>query len=211
MRGMKSAFFGVVLGCVVFSCPAWGVEIQPSIVDYPDSPGGLFSFDLVRIDSDPFAARGFEAWMSVSGPGALTGDETNSEAVAADAGYWLSGNSGGLEFVDRGSNTYSFGDYPASGNAELVEADDILARFAFTWGGTAGWYTFAFPLDDFDNIDVAYSYISDEFWSEQAFQFSPGGYESDNPNSSFKVYIPEPATIILLALGSAVLLRKRNR
>lgn len=208
MRVIQATFFGIVLSCVVFSCPASGVEIQPA----NDSlSGGLFTFDLVRSDAPAFSSQGFQATMSVSGPGTMASDYDNAVAVVTEADYWLLGNSAGAEFMDNGDNSYTFGDGPGDGIAQPVAAGDILARFAFTWDGTAGWYTFAFPVDDLGNIDAAQSFIMDDFWSELPYQFSPGGYDSDSPDSSFKVYIPEPTAVMLFGLGGAILLRKRKR
>ena len=212
MRVTKVAIFGFVLSCFVAAVPTWGVLIQPSNIS-PEpvsdcnvviSPGGLFSFDFVISDMSGLTreAQGFQAIISVSGPGGLTGDEPNSVAVADELAYWLYGNSAPV-FIDHGDDSYTFGDNPFNGVAQSLSDGDILARYAFTWDGTVGYYTFTIDLD----TDSSFILLED-FITKEALQFTPGPCPGDD--SSFTVHIPEPATLILLALGGFALLRKRR-
>lgn len=207
MRALNFVILSFALACI--SVPAWAVvEVTPSNLVYPSSPGGLFSFDLT-ISSDPtgITAMGFKSTVNVSspaGPGNLTLDVTNSQAVADYPGYWISSdNSAGVTVLDRGSYNYEFGDNPSNPYAEPLFSGDTMARYAFTWNGVPGDYTFTFDLD------TASSYIAlDDFVSKEALLINPGSYPGDS--SSFTVTIPEPATLTLFALGGAIFLRKRR-
>jgi len=203
MRMMKLATIAFLLSCGIFTELTRGVVITPSNVVIPTSPGGLFSFDYIISDAMSTSAQAFQATMSVSGPGVLTFDVTSSEAVDAELGYWLHGNSAGVTAIDLGSNSYQFGDGPDNGIAQSLAVDDIMARYAFTWGGTVGDYTFT--LD----FDTAKSFILNGSFVTEPLQFNRGQYLGDD--SSFTITIvPEPTTILLLALGGAGLL-KRHR
>jgi hypothetical protein len=173
-------------------------------VNLPTSPGDLFSFDFIIADIGDLTgdAQGFQAIVSVSGPGVLDGNEPGSIAVSGVNGYWLSGNSS-ADFIDHGDNSYTFGDNPENAIAQPLDNGDILARYAFTWGGTAGNYTFTLDLD------TSNSYVLNEFYSKEPLQFDRGGYPGDD--DSFTVTIPEPTTICcLLGLGTLAMLRKRR-
>ncbi len=209
MRVIKVAILAFVLSCVIFSGPAEGVEITPIIVSMPDLPGELFSFDFVITDIDNLTreAQTFQAVISVS-PGALTGNEAGSIEVRDELAYWLHGNSSPI-FIDQGDNSYSFGDSPDNGIAEPLATDDIMARYAFTWDGTVGDYTFTIDLD-MDNSFI----LLEDFTDTEALQL-PNLPWSSGPivgvtSNSFAVYVPEPTTLILIGLGGLVLLRKRR-
>lgn len=202
MRVIKVAILAFVLSCVIFSGPAEGVEITPIIVSMPDLPGELFSFDFVISDPMGLSAQVFQATISVSGPEVLTFDTTESEAVANATGYWVFGNSLEAVAMDLGNNSYSFDDGPSNAVAEPLATEDIMARYAFTWDGTVGDYTFTLDLD------INKSFIQDESFTKQALQFSSGQYPGDS--DYFTVHIPEPTTLILIGLGGLVLLRKRR-
>ena len=59
MRVMKVVCV-FVLSCVIFSVPVLGVEIAPSGVVIPSSPGETFSFDYVISDPMGFMAIGVQ-------------------------------------------------------------------------------------------------------------------------------------------------------
>jgi hypothetical protein len=170
----------------------------------PSVAGETFSFDYFINDATGTSAWAFQSTMGVSGPGTLTLDTTSSEAVASVGNYWASGNSGGAGALDVGSNSYQFGD-------DLVDTlvprtlavGNLMARYSFAWDGTEGVYTFTL---DFDTRN---SYVLNEFLGSEALGFTPGKYEGDS--SSFSVLIPEPSTLVLLALGGAGLLKRRRR
>jgi len=188
------------LSCAVFCGQARGAEIQPSVVLMPGSPGEPFSFDLV-ISQDPgILAQGFQAVISsISGPGALTFNIPYTVAVAVDTDYWLSGNSAGVTaFYNPGDGSYTFGDGPGDGIAQAPMVDNIVGRYAFTWDGTEGNYTFTFDL----NTEMSY-FLLEDLSSKEALQLSGGG-------DSFTVYIPEPTTLALLGLGCLSLLKRRR-
>ena len=95
MRLMKIIIFVFVLSCIVLTMPLYGIEITPSNVTLPTSPGGLFSFDYIISDAMSTSAYAFQSNVSVSGPGTLTFDDVNSVAVNTELDYWLLGDSGG--------------------------------------------------------------------------------------------------------------------
>lgn len=185
-----------------FSFAASNVSIAPSDMLLPGSPGGLFRFDFVISNPEGVFAQGFQTTISVSGPGILTFDGTSSQAVATVVDYWIYGNSAGAAADDLGNNTYRFGDGPDNGVAQALAADDIVARYAFTWDGTQGDYTFALDLD------TRKSFVLDQFFSKQALQFTPEPYSGDS--RSFTVHIPEPVTLLFLSLGAVILCRRRR-
>lgn len=210
MKAIKFAIFLCLLSCGVFCGKTRGVEIKPYIVLMPDSPDELFSFDLV-ISADPqLSAQSFKATIgSVSGPGVLTFDVAASETVGGEAAYWVYGNSAGATAIDNGDGSYTFGDGPDNGVAELLLENDIMARYAFTWDGTEGDYTFTLDL----NTDKSYILLPD-FVSKEALQL-PTGPWCEYPimsadSSSFTVHIPEPTTLMLIAMGGLVLLKHRR-
>ncbi len=206
MRVRKTAIAVLfMLGCLIFSAQAQGfVVITPSNVNLPDFVGDIFSFDFV-VDANAINAMGFGATISVSGPGTLTFDVNNSNMVVNDVSYWAHENSGGVVFkVDDVNRIFGFSDDTLSGDPEPLVADvNIMARYAFKWGGTVGDYTFVL------NLNTAYSYIQDETFEKEPLEFNPGSYQGSS--NSFTVNIPEPCTLIIFALGySAVLLKRRG-
>ena len=210
MRVIKVAILAFVLSCVIFSGPAEGVEITPIIVSMPDLPGEIFSFDFVITDIGNLTreAQAFQAIISVSGPGALTGNEPGSMAVSSVADYWLFGNSSPV-FTDHGDNSYTFGDNSDSGIAQPLDDDNILARYAFNWGGTVGDYTFTIDLSTDNSFILLEDSIDTEALQLPNLPWSSGPIVGVTSNS-FAVYVPEPTTLILIGLGGLVLLRKRR-
>ena len=182
MRMMKNAICTFVLSCVIFTMPLYAVEITPSNVVLPNSAGDIFSFDFVISNAMGTSAQAFQSTIGVSGPGGLTFDGTSSEAVDSVADYWVFGNSAGAIAIDLGSNSYQFGDGPDDGIAQLLAIDDIMGRYAFTWDGTAGDYTFTF------DFDTTKSYILNGLFQTEALQFTSGQYPSGQEDGSFVVF-----------------------
>jgi hypothetical protein len=204
MKVIKVAILAFVLGFIVETVPIWAIEVTPANVVLPTSLGGPFRFDLVISSSDPTGvnAAGFQCTIGVS-PVGLTFDAGNSEAVVADTDYWIYGNSAGVYAQSLPGNNYRFSDSPANPLTQTLFSGDIMARYAFIWDGTEGDYTFTL------NLDPSESYIRlDDFSTKEALQFNQGGYPGSS--NSFTVTIPEPATIVLLGLGSLLLGRNRK-
>jgi len=199
---MKVGIWVFVLSCIVFSVPAGAVIIEPDNVVIPASPGGLFSFDFIINDPTGITAVSLQTTINVSGPGILTFDAPLSEAVESDPGYWVYNNSIGAGAIDRGSNNYEFGDGADDPYWEDLVAGEIVARYAFTWDGTEGDYTFTIGLD------TSRSHVLDDSFTEQALDFTRGSFPGGS--DYFTVYVPEPATMLLFGLGGTVLLRKRR-
>jgi len=201
MKSIKLAIFLFLLSCGVFCGTTRGVEVQPTIVQMPSSPGELFSFDLVISTEPNPLAQAFKATIdSVTGPAGfvLTFDIPSSQAVSGESAYWLYTNSDGATAIGSGVGPYTFGDNPHNGEAQELTVDEVMARYAFTWGGVEGDYTFTF------NLDTAMSYILlEDLSSKEALQLSEG-------SNSFTVHIPEPATLVLLSLGGLILLKQRR-
>lgn len=206
MRVMKLAILAFALGYIVETVPVWGfVEITPSNVVLPASAGEIFSFDFVVFDAMDTNALAFQAIIGVSGPGTLTLDEPNSEAVAVVADYWAFGNSAeATAFVQDGNSV--FGDHTADALGEPLYSDDIMARYAFIWNGIEGDYTFTLDLD----TGKSFVLVSPQPGTVEALQFTPGTYLPGDDHS-FTINIPEPSTLVIFALGGTVLLlKKRN-
>jgi hypothetical protein len=203
MRVKKSAIAGIVLSLVILLAPAQGVVIEPTNVVMPSAAGETFSFDYAIYDATGTSARAFQSTVISVGGSGLTFDATASEAVSSAGNYWLYGNSGGAGAIDLGSNSYQFGDDPFDGLAQSLAVGDIMARYSFTWDGTAADFTFT--LD----TSISNSFVMNEFFTNEALGFTPGQYPGQG--SSFGIYIPEPSTMVLLALGGAGLLKRRRR
>jgi hypothetical protein len=198
---LKKTAISIFVGCLIFSVQAQCIVITPSNVVLPASAGEIFSFDFVVFDAMDTNALAFQATISVSGPGILTLDELNSEAVATISDYWAFGNSAvASAFVQDGNSV--FGDYTADGLGEPLYNNDIMARYAFIWDGTEGDYTFTLDLD------ISKSFVQNGVFETEVLGFTPGSYQGDNNN--FTINIPEPCTLIIFALGTTgVLLKKR--
>jgi len=199
MKAIKLLTLLCVLSCGVFCGTTRGVEVQPTVIQMPSSPGEPFSFDLV-ISAEPNPlAQAFQATIdSISPSGLLTFDIPSSEAVSGVPVYWLYANSAGAAAIGSGAGPFTFGDNPNDGEAQELTVGEVVARYVFTWGGTEGDYTFTFDLD------TAMSYILlEDLSSKEALQLSGGG-------DSFTVYIPEPNTLVLLGLGCLTFLKKRR-
>jgi hypothetical protein len=211
MRVKKSAIFGFVLGCLILSVPVQGVVIEPTIVAMPSAAGETFSFDYTINNPMGTSGRAFQSTTGVSGPGTLTFDSAGSEAVASAGNYWLVGNSGGAGALDLGGNSYQFGDDPFDGAAQGLAVGNVMARYSFTWDGTPGNYTFT--LD----TSTSNSFVLNEFFGNDALALpNPASQWWTDPiisadETSFTVAIPEPSTVVLLALGGAGLLKRRRR
>jgi hypothetical protein len=205
MRVKQSAVVGIVLGWVILLAPAEGaIVIEPTNVVLPGLAGETFSFDYAINDAMGRSAAAYQSRMSVSGPGTLTLDITASEAVADNPDYWLSGGTGlGAVAKDIGGGVYDFWDSPLDAVGRALSAGDIMARYSFTWDGTPGDYTFTLVSDTY------YSFILNASYVKEALQFTPGQYPGQG--DSFTVTIPEPSTMLLLALGGAGLLKRRRR
>jgi hypothetical protein len=203
MRVLKLVILTFAMASI--TVPAWAVEITPSeLADMvlPTSSGELFSFDYIVSDAMGVTAAGFKSTISVTGPGALTFDPTACTAVVANTDYWIYNNSDVLA-IERPGGFYEFGDGPSNPPTKDLFNGDIMARYAFTWDGTVGDYTFSLDLN------TAKSYIQNGVtFLKDPLQFNRGDHPGDS--SSFTVTIPEPATLMLLALGSTILLRKRR-
>lgn len=209
---MKRIMYIMLLLCAMPLTQAHAVLVTPGNIVMPTSPGELFSFDFIITDPMGVTGIGLKSTINVTGPGTLTLDVPSSEAVANDPGYWLFGNSGGAGAIDRGGDNYEFGDDPFDAIAQALATNDIVARYAFTWDGTEGDYTFTL-------LDTGKSCILlDDLVSKEPLQLpdpASGWYSYpivDAGTDYFIVHIvPEPTTMILLALGGMAVLRKRMR
>ena len=184
--------------------PADAVVITPSNVVIPEFPGETFSFDFIIDDPMGVTAESYQSTITVSGPGGLSFNTAASQAVATDADYWVFDNSAGASaFVKTATNSFVFSDSPSNPEAETLLADDIMARYAFIWDGSAqGDYTFNLRLGE--RVSFVKNSITS---SREALQFTPGQYPGDD--NSFTVHLPEPASVILLVLGGAFLIKPR--
>jgi outer membrane lipoprotein-sorting protein len=214
MRVKKSAIFGFVLGCLILSVPVQGVVvIEPTIVKMPGSTGETFSFEYAINDAAGTTALAYQSTISVSGPGTLTFDVTGSEAVVVDnTSYWIYGNSLDVGATDLGGGVYEFADTPDDPATEALLNGDVMARYAFAWEGTVGDYTFTLDLDtDYSFVYNASTWNADALaLPDPASQWWAAPIISAD-DTSFTVHIPEPSTMVLLALGGAGLLKRRRR
>lgn len=202
MKVMRIVLSVFVLGCFISSVSIGAVVIKPDNLVLPTSPGGLLSFDLTIDDPAGVAAVSLQTTINVSGPGTLTFDVASSEVVESNTDYWVYNNSIGAAAIDRGSNNYEFGDGADNPSSEVLVAGEIVARYAFTWDGTEGDYTFTLNLDPTKS-----SILNDATWEEEAMGFTLG--DQTGGSDYFTVHVPEPATMILFGLGG-LLLRKRR-
>lgn len=212
---MKVGIWIFVLSCIVFSVPAGAVIITPSDTDPPVIPGtnelvlgsagDRFHFDFLISDPTGVTAVSLQTTINVSGPGILTFDAAFSEAVESDPCYWVYNNSIGAAAIDRGSNNYEFGDGADDPYLEDLVAGEIVARYAFTWDGTEGDYTFTIDLN------TSRSHVLDDSFTEQTLEFTPGLFDSFGGSDYFTLHItPEPATMLLFGLGGLFLRKKRK-
>ncbi len=192
----------LALGLILYSGRiSKAVVVTPGNVILPTSAGETLGFDLVLADAMDTTAAAFQVTVGVSGPGTLTFNGSASGAVSDDPGYWTYKNSYGATTHDLGGNWYDFGDNPRNPVFEALDDGDIMARFYFTWDGTPGDYTFTI------DFDTGRSFVLNDVWVTEALQFTPGSWPGDA--GSF-ILTPEPATLMLLALGGMAVLRKRN-
>ena len=204
MRARNLFFF--VFFCVVSAVPAYAVLIasvllEPVNVTVPVVGGEQFSFDLATVNPIGLIATSFQSTLDVDTFGHLTFDGVSSEAVVPETGYWIYGNSAGVAAI-KYNGTYEFSDYANTPSAEFVDDDDIMARYTFTWDGTAGDYVFILDLNIINSF-----FLREDFVTKEELRFSPIAYVFTSGESSFTI-IPEPATLVLLSLGSLCLLRK---
>lgn len=201
----KSTFVLLLACCLSLSLPAQGEVTMTPLNLQVDPCDMTFSFDLAIMDPDGVSARAFQATIgSTFGPDPLTLDKPSSKVIASEANYWLYGNSGGIVVEDNLGGSYTFGDYPSDASAVPLAADDLMARFAFGYD-TPGDYIFSLDLDPL------VSFIQDESFDTHAFLFDPGLNPDFLPGgSNWFTITPEPATLMLFGLGTAVLLRKRR-
>lgn len=178
------------------------VVVTPLNIVMPTASGDTFSFDLVIDDAMGVEVGGFGSTFSVSGTG-LTFDASASEDVVDDQGYWAFGNSVGAFAEDKGNNVYAFTDNSNDPGIVPLSDGDVVARYSFIWDGTVGDYTFSM------DFDTTKSYALIDGWDTQALEFTPGQHSGDT--SSFIVTIPEPATLMLMCLGTMVLRSRKKR
>ena len=178
-------------------CEGARLEVgDPMWSAYPPSAGDSVWFDVFVVDPMGESAQNIQLTLSMQpiGAASLIFDATASQAVDSDPSYWVLGNSVGAGALSLGGDKYQFGDSPDNGLAELLGQDDIVARFAFTWNGNAGDY-----LASVDT-GLTNTYIMDESFDLAAPEWVA---------SELTLHVPEPATVMLMALGGCTLVRRR--
>lgn len=209
---MKKSMLVLLLVCSLsLSMPARGeVLITPSNVQLPTAAGEDLSFDFVIIDPCGVSAVSFQNTITMSGPtsepGTLTFDVAGSEAVDSDPAYWIFNNTVGAVARDLGGNLYDFGDGANDPTFETLLVGDIIARYVFEWDGTVGDYIFSMDLAN----TTANGVFNSDTWNVDALAFDPGELTPGGEDWFTVSLVPEPATLMLLGLGGAVLLRKRR-
>jgi hypothetical protein len=193
---MKARVAVVLVVCLCLSVSVQAVVISMVQDQMPNNPGGIYSFKMAVLDAQGSSASAFQSSLSVAGPGTLTLNVAESVAVAQNSNYWLFGNSDGAEALDK-SGQFEFGDNSHDGMSRMLMINDIVGKYAFAWDGTQGWYTFTF------NLDLAHSFIVDDQFANQPLSFESG-------NTAFEVFIPEPATCLLMGLGIFAVKRSRR-
>ena len=164
---------------------SWEGELQP---------GGTIWFDMVIADAAGESTEASQVTVSVTGPGSLTFDPTQSKATASDANYIFFGNSDGAVAMTDGPDTYVFGDGPADGQATPLVDGMHIARFAFTWDGVVGDYV----------VEVDPSTLK-TFLTQNFATVAP-----DWTNNPVILHVPEPMSAVLLGLAGLVLVRRRK-
>lgn len=203
---MRSVF----LIFIVLSTTTFGVEVEPVNISIPSSPGEIFRFDF-EVTSPPTQAAYLSQLTIIrswTNPPDLSFNTIASQSVSSNTSYWVWNNSQGALAVDNG-NRYIFSDRPENNIAESINNGDILARFAFTWNGTPGNYQF------FIDTDITDSFVRLADFSNASFTLPTGQWYSDPiisaTSNSFTIrIIPEPTSLILIALGGLTILRKRR-
>ncbi len=198
-----------LLCCIVLTGVALGMEVKPTNFSGYTS-AGTFSFDFVVTGQPAADAASVQVTLGsiTGGTSALVLNAATSEAVKTDPAYWLAGNLPD-PFATKSGSAYLFSDGASNPPSASIDVGDKIARFAFTWDGTPGDYTFNM------NLNSSNSFVDLSDFSRLSMTL-PGGAWFSGPvtgatTNSFTVsLIPEPVTIALFALGGLVALRKRN-
>lgn len=159
--------------------------------------GSKWSFDITIQNAEGASAQAVQTTLQIVGPGSLVLDVPGSAVVVTDPAYWVFGNSQGGDPFDKGSNIYQFGDGPDDGNAEALQDGDKVARYQFDWT-TEGWYTININVDPIPPLET---YFTDTNFVKQPLTVS---------NNGLQVYLPEPASVLLLLLGMMFAARGRR-
>ncbi len=193
---MKNIIFTLILASVC-ALNASAVVLTANVTDLPSNSGDSFAFNLLYNDSD-ISAVSFQATINITAgdTSALALDITASQQINTDSNYWLFNNSGQAKIQQPQVGSFVFSDFANNGLATPLTQAKILARYEYVWDGTED--TFTFTLDN-DIID-----------SSLLVNFQDEPVELDTNDNSFSVFIPEPATLLLLTIGSAVLLKNKK-
>jgi hypothetical protein len=193
---MKSLIFTLFISSV-FALNAPAAVLTANVTDLPSNPNDTFAFDLLYKDS-PISAVSFQSTVKITQGdiSALTLDITSSEQIESDSNYWLFNNSGQVKALQSEPGAFVFSDFSDDGLAVQITQAMTLAHYVFIWDGTED--TFTFTLD----TDVVDSSLLVNFQDEPV--------ELDSTDNSFSVLIPEPASLLMLALGSAAMLKNKK-